>query len=118
MSSANQNRTLRHPSRHRRALSSQSESSITSPESSANQNRAFRHPRALGSCGGPFSALGSSRLATAYLNTWGPPTPAHLSSHSYYWSGQNAHNREKETLEEKVQQTFVELLPKDQNGAN
>ena len=48
---------------------SQSESSITSPESS------LRHPRALGSGGGPFSALGSSRLAIAFLNTWGPPHP-------------------------------------------
>ena len=55
---------------------SQSESSITSLESSANQNRplhhpsrVLRHPRALGYGGGPFSALGSSRLAIAYLNT-------------------------------------------------
>ena len=40
---------------------SQSESSITSSESSANQN--------LGSGGGLSSALGSSRLAIAYLNT-------------------------------------------------
>ena len=48
---------------------SQSESSITSPESS------LRHPRALSSGGGPVSALGPSRLAIAYLNTWGPPPP-------------------------------------------
>ena len=54
---------------------SQSISSITSPESSANQNRALRHPRALGSGGGPFSALGSRRLAIALLNTCGPPPP-------------------------------------------
>ena len=45
----------------------QSESSNTSPESS------LGHPRALGSGGGPFLVLGSSRLALAYLNTWGPP---------------------------------------------
>ena len=77
-SSANQNRA---PS----ALGSQSESSITSPEWSANQNRALRHPRCLGSGGGPFSALGSSRLAIAYLNTWGPPPTwsAHSSTTDY-----------------------------------
>ena len=47
-----------------------------SPESSANRNRVLRHPTALGSGVGPFSALGSSRLAVAYLKTWGtPPTP-------------------------------------------
>ena len=34
------------------------------------------------------------------------------------WSGQNAQHREKETLEEKLQETFVELPPKDQIGAN
>ena len=69
-------------------LGNQSESSITSPESSANQNRALRQLRSLGLGGGPFSALGSSRLAIAYPNTWRPPTPPppphHLSSHSYY----------------------------------
>ena len=54
---------------------SQSESSITSPESSANQNRALRHPRALGSGWRPFSALGSSRLAIAYLKTLGSSPP-------------------------------------------
>ena len=68
LSAANQNRD---PS----ALGSQSESSITSPESSANQNRVLRHPRAFGYGGGRFSALGSSRLAIAYLDTWRPPTP-------------------------------------------
>ena len=47
------------------------------PESSANQNRLLRHPRALGYGGGPFSALGSSRPAIAYLNTCGPPPPSH-----------------------------------------
>ena len=57
------------------SLGSHSNSSITSTESSANQNRVLRHPRALGLGGGPFSALGSSRLAIAYLNTWGPPPP-------------------------------------------
>ena len=57
---------------------SQSESSITSRESS------LRLPRALGSGGGPFSALGSSRLAIAHLNTWGTPPPHLISSHSYY----------------------------------
>ena len=30
----------------------------------------------------------------------------------------NAQHREKETLEEKVQETFVEFLPKDQTNAN
>ena len=54
-------------------VGSQSNSSISPPESSANQNRLLRHPRALGSGWGPFLALGSSRLAIAYLNTWGPP---------------------------------------------
>ena len=52
-------------------------------ESSANQNRLLRHPRALGSGGGPFLALDSSRLAIAHLNTWGPPAPtwsAHYST--------------------------------------
>ena len=74
--SANQHRVLRHPSRQPRALGSQSESSITSPESSANQNCVLRHPRALGWGGGPFSALGSNRLAIACLiTTWGPPPP-------------------------------------------
>ena len=48
---------------------SQSEPSITSPESSANQNRVLRHSRALGSGGGPFLALGSTRLAIVYLST-------------------------------------------------
>ena len=33
-------------------------------------------------------------------------------------SGENAQHREKETLEEKVQKTFVELLPKDRIDAN
>ena len=69
---SNQNRVLRHPSGQPREpfnFVSQSESSITSPESSANQNRALHHPRALGYGGRPFSALGSSRLAIAYLNT-------------------------------------------------
>ena len=33
-------------------------------------------------------------------------------------SGQNAQHREKDNLEEKVQKTFVELLPKDQIYAN
>ena len=33
-------------------------------------------------------------------------------------SGQNAQHREKETFEEKVQKTFVELLPKDEVDAN
>ena len=45
---------------------SQSESSITS---------SLRHPRALGSGWRPFSALGFSRLAIAYLNTLGSPGP-------------------------------------------
>ena len=54
---------------------SQSEPSITSPDLSANQNRVIRHPRALGLGGGPFSALGSSRLAIIYLNTWAAPPP-------------------------------------------
>ena len=31
--------------------------------------------RDLSAPGGPFSALGSSRLAIAYLNTWGLPPP-------------------------------------------
>ena len=66
-------------------LGNQSESSITSPESSANQNRALRQLRSLGLGGGPFSALGSSRLVIAYPITWGPPPPPHhRSSHSYY----------------------------------
>ena len=38
----------------------------------------------IGLGGGPFSALGSSGLAIAYLNTWGPPPPALISSHSCY----------------------------------
>ena len=42
--SANQNRVLRHPSQTPFNFVSQSESSITSPESAANQNRALRHP--------------------------------------------------------------------------
>ena len=29
-----------------------------------------KNPNALGYGGGPFSALGSSRLAIAYFNTW------------------------------------------------
>ena len=49
-------------------------------EMSANQNRVLRHPRALGSGGGPFSALGSSWLAIAYLITYGPPPPPAVSS--------------------------------------
>ena len=60
-------------------LGNQSESSITSPESSANQNRALRHPRALGLGGGPFAALCSSRLAIVYYNTVRRP-PALISS--------------------------------------
>ena len=40
-----------------------------------NQNRVLRHPRALGSGGCPFSALGSTRLAIACLNSYGPPHP-------------------------------------------
>ena len=39
---------------------------------------AEKNPNALGSGGRPFSALGSSRLAIAYLNTWRvyhPPPP-------------------------------------------
>ena len=74
-SSANQNWT---PS----ARGSQSESSIMEPESSTKQNwvlghpsRALRHPRAFDLGGGPFSVLGSSRLAIAYLNTWGSSNP-------------------------------------------
>ena len=61
-SSANQNRTLRHRV-------------VTRELSAANQNRVLRHPsrhyvtRKLSAPGGPFSALGSSRLAKAYLNT-------------------------------------------------
>ena len=40
----------------------------------------------LSAPGGPFSALGSNRLAIAYLNTWGTfNTPYMISSHSYYW---------------------------------
>ena len=73
-------------------------SNITSTESSANQNQTLRHPsrqpirieyyvtlvehpsrqyvtRELSAPGRPFSALGSSRLAIAYLNTWGRPPP-------------------------------------------
>ena len=34
------------------------------------------------------------------------------------WSGQNAQHREKETLEEKLQETSVELPPKDQIDEN
>ena len=83
-------RSTRKPS----VLGSQSESTITSPESSANQNRVLRHPsrqpirsehyvtrveyyvtRELSAPGNPFLAIGSSRLAIAYLNTWGPWTP-------------------------------------------
>ena len=45
-------------------------------QSAANQIRVLRDPRALGSGGGPFSALGSSRLAIAYLNTKGPQPPS------------------------------------------
>ena len=57
LSAANQNRErktlmLRQPIKieHEKPSNfvSQSESSITSPESSANQNRVLRHPRALG----------------------------------------------------------------------
>ena len=55
--SANQNGVLRHPSR---------------------QPFRFEHPRALGKGGGPFWDLGSSRLAIAYFNTWGPPPPSDL----------------------------------------
>ena len=40
-----------------------------SPELSASRNRVLRHPRALGYGRGPFSALASSRLAIAYVNT-------------------------------------------------
>ena len=67
-------------------LGSQSKSSITSPESSANQNRVIRnpsrHPRSLGSAGGLFSALGSSRLAIAYLNTSGTSGPPTTTAHT------------------------------------
>ena len=45
------------------ALGSQSESSITSPDSS------LRHLRALALGGGPFSALDSSRLNPAFVTT-------------------------------------------------
>ena len=78
LSAANQNRArktliLRQPIRieHEKPFNfvSQSESSITSPESAANQNRILRHPGAPGLGPGPFFALGSSRLAIAYLNT-------------------------------------------------
>ena len=75
-----QNRTLRQPSRQPIRIEyyvtrvvSQSESSITS---------SLRHPRALGSGGRPFSALGSSRLAIAYLNTLGSSTPLRWSAHT------------------------------------
>ena len=78
-----QNRTLRQPSRQPIRIEyyvtrvvSQSESSITSPESS------LRHPRALGSGWRPFSALGSSRLAIAYLNTLGSSPPLCSSAHT------------------------------------
>ena len=37
---------------------------------------------ALGSDGGPFSALGSSQLAIAYLNTWRSSTPLRWSAHT------------------------------------
>ena len=71
----------------RGTFGSQSKSSVTRVEhtrlSATNQNRvlrnpsrqltALRHTRELSAPGGPFSALGSSQLAIAYLNTWGPP---------------------------------------------
>ena len=63
------------------SLVSQSESINTTPESSANRNRVIRHPRALGLGGGPLSAIGSSRFAIDYFNTWGPPPPV-WSAHS------------------------------------
>ena len=67
-------------------LGSREKTNITSPESPANQNRVLRnpsrHPRALSSGWGPFSALGSSRLAIAYLITWGSPTPLRWSAHT------------------------------------
>ena len=69
--SSNQNRARKNPS-----------------TSSANQNRVLRNPsrqpehpsrhyvtRELSAPGGPFSALSSSRLAIAHLNTWGHPIP-------------------------------------------
>ena len=64
---------------------SQSNLRITSPKSLAKQIRVLSHPKALGSGGGPFSALGSIWLARAYLNTYGPPTPPpQLYSFLYY----------------------------------
>ena len=50
LNTLNRHDSSRQPIRieHPRTVGSQSESSITSPESSANQNRALRHPRALG----------------------------------------------------------------------
>ena len=65
LSLANRNRARKKPSN----FVNQSESSITSPKSSASQNGVLRHPRALGLGGGPVSALGSSGLAIAYINT-------------------------------------------------
>ena len=54
-------------------VGSQSKSSTKNPKtSSANQNRVSqcrKNPNALGLGGGPFSALGFSRLAIAYLIT-------------------------------------------------
>ena len=79
-SAANQKRPLHHPSRQPIRIEHQKNPSI----SSANQNRVLRHPRELSAPGGPFSALGSRRLAIAYLNTWETSKPPHqLISHSY-----------------------------------
>ena len=63
-------------------LGSQSESSITSPESS--ESSITSNPRALGAW---RSFLGSSRLAIAYLNTWGTSTPLLWSAHTLSTNG-------------------------------
>ena len=72
-SATNQNRVLRHPSRQPITIEHPSRHYVT---------------RELSAPGRPFSALRSSRLAIAYLNIRGSPTPPPppnlISSHSYY----------------------------------
>ena len=68
---------LLHSSRaqNRKAVGSQSQSSTKTPKIRQPIRIEYyvtqKHPKALGLGGGPISALGSTRLAIAYLNTWG-----------------------------------------------
>ena len=79
-------RTHSSRAQNRKAVGGQSESSTRNPKLRQPIRIEYyvtrKHPRALGYGWRPFSALGSIRLAIAYLNTWGlqplPPPPLDL----------------------------------------